>query len=46
MSAVDWFGLIAPYAIFFVLLVVYYFWEGKREQRIRERYDEEADHAR
>jgi hypothetical protein len=44
MNMLDWFGIIGPYAIFFVLLIVYYVWEGKREQRLRERY-EEVDHA-
>jgi len=46
MSTLDWLGLVAPYTVFFVMLLVYYFWEGKREQKLRERYDEEAEYAR
>ncbi len=44
MSTIDWLGLVGPYAVFFVMLIVYYVWEGKREQQLRERYDE-VDHA-
>ena len=40
MNTLDWLGLVGPYAVFFVTLVVYYVWEGKREKRLRERYGE------
>lgn len=40
ISLIDWFGLIGPYVVFFVSLIVYYVWEGKREQRLREQYTE------
>ena len=43
MSTLDWFGLVGPYVVFFVMLIAYYVWEGKREQRLRERYDESGD---
>ncbi|MFC4450301.1 hypothetical protein [Halorussus aquaticus] len=45
MSTIDWLGLAGPYVVFFVLLIVYYVWEGKRERRLRERY-EEGEYAR
>ncbi|UPV74039.1 hypothetical protein M0R89_16055 [Halorussus limi] len=46
MSALDWFGLVGPYVLFFGMLIAYYVWEGRRERRLRERYDEEVEHAR
>ncbi len=44
MSILDWLGLIGPFVVFFVMLIVYYVWEGRRERRLRERY-EESEHA-
>ncbi|WP_435178008.1 hypothetical protein [Halorussus sp. AFM4] len=46
MSTVDWLGLVGPYAVFFVMLIAYYVLEGRRERRLRERYEEEVEHAR
>jgi hypothetical protein len=43
MGTLDWLGLVGPYAVFFVMLIVYYVWEGRRERTLRERYEE--DHA-
>jgi hypothetical protein len=45
MSAVDWFGLVVPYAVFFVMLIAYYVLEGRRERRLRRRYDEGRDRS-
>ncbi|GAB7094191.1 hypothetical protein JCM30237_13430 [Halolamina litorea] len=44
MSTLDWLGLVGPYAVFFLMLIVYYVWEGRRERALRERY-EEGEHA-
>ncbi|MFW5896040.1 MAG: hypothetical protein ACOCUA_01505 [archaeon] len=41
LSTIDLIGLVVPFVVFFVLLVVYYVWEGRREQRLREQYEEE-----
>ncbi|SEW09842.1 hypothetical protein [Natrinema salifodinae] len=43
-SSIDLVWLFGPFAVYLVMLAVYYVWEGKREQRLKERY-EEADHA-
>lgn len=40
MSLIDWVGLVGPYVVFFVLLIVYYVWERKRERRLRAQYPE------
>ena len=32
--------LFGPFAAYLLLLVVYYVWEGRRERRLRERYEE------
>ena len=39
MSTLDWLGLIGPYVVFFVALIVYYVWEGRRERRLRLEYE-------
>ena len=31
--------LSGPFAVYLVLLVVYYVWEGRRERRLREEYE-------
>jgi hypothetical protein len=38
LSALDWIGLVVPFVVFFVMLIVYYVWEGRRERRLREEY--------
>ncbi|KYH27627.1 hypothetical protein HAPAU_02950 [Halalkalicoccus paucihalophilus] len=38
LSALDWIGLVIPFVVFFVMLIVYYVWEGRRERRLREEY--------
>jgi hypothetical protein len=43
MSAIDWLGLIVPFVVYFVMLVVYYVWEGRREKRLRENYADEPE---
>ncbi|MFC4357370.1 hypothetical protein ACFO0N_05330 [Halobium salinum] len=43
MSLLDWVGLVGPYALFFVMLVVYYVWEGRREKALRRQYREGGD---
>jgi len=41
MSTLDWLGVVGPYTAFFVMLLVYYVWEGRRERAIRDRFQEE-----
>ncbi len=43
-GSVELIWLFGPFVLYLVMLVVYYVWEGKREQRLRERY-EEANHG-
>lgn len=33
--------LFGPFAVYFLLLVVYYVWEGRRERRLRAEYEAE-----
>lgn len=40
LSTVDAIGFFGPFVMFVVALVVYYIWEGRREERLRERYSE------
>ncbi|MFB6268522.1 MAG: hypothetical protein ABEH83_01160 [Halobacterium sp.] len=40
LSTVDVVGIVGPIVFYVVSLVVYYVWEGKREQRINEQYEE------
>ncbi|WP_459807943.1 hypothetical protein [Halopiger thermotolerans] len=39
-GTVDLIWLFGPFAVYLVMLGVYYVWEGKREERLRERYEE------
>jgi len=41
LSTLDWLGIVGPYTVFFVMLIVYYVWEGRRERALRQRYEEE-----
>lgn len=43
LSTLDWLGLVVPFVVYFVMLVVYYVWEGRREERLREEYDVEVN---
>ncbi|WP_336036801.1 hypothetical protein [Halobacterium yunchengense] len=43
MGLIDWAGLVVPFVVYLLLLVVYYVWEGRREKRLRERYREEIE---
>lgn len=43
MSAIDWFGLVVPFAVYLIMLVVYYVWEGRREERLHRESAEEPD---
>ena len=45
MSTLDWLGVAGPYAVFFVMLIVYYVWEGRRERALRAEYEEARDNA-
>lgn len=45
MSALDWIGLVGPYVVFFVMLIVYYVWEGRRERRLRREYENEVENV-
>jgi hypothetical protein len=44
-TSVDLTLLFGPFVVYFVLLVVYYVWEGRRERRMRERYESEGGRA-
>ncbi len=39
-SPVNMVLLFGPFAVYLVLLAVYYVWEGRRERRLREQYEE------
>lgn len=43
MSVIDWFGLIAPFVVYLIMLVVYFVWEGRREDRLHEKYSQESE---
>lgn len=43
LSTLDWVGLVVPFVVYFVMLVVYYVWEGRREERLRDEYDTEVN---
>jgi len=45
MSTLDWIGLVGPFVVYLLLLVVYYVWEGRREKRLREEYADETGYA-
>ncbi|WP_232688404.1 hypothetical protein [Halobacterium zhouii] len=40
VNTLDWVALVVPFVVYFLMLIVYYVWEGRREQRLREQYDE------
>ncbi|RZV11202.1 hypothetical protein BDK88_2447 [Natrinema hispanicum] len=39
-SSVDLVWLFGPFVVYLVMLGVYYVWEGRREKRLREQYEE------
>ncbi|SFS67090.1 hypothetical protein [Halostagnicola kamekurae] len=39
-GSVELVWLFGPFAVYLVMLGVYYVWEGKREKKIRNRYEE------
>lgn len=45
MGLLDWIGLIVPFVVYLLMLIVYYVWEGRREQRLREEYREEIENV-
>ncbi|MFB6114497.1 MAG: hypothetical protein ABEJ58_10410 [Halodesulfurarchaeum sp.] len=45
MSTLDWFGVIAPWFLYVIALIVYYVWEGRREDHLRQQYKEEIENA-
>lgn len=38
MSTLDWIGFVGPLLVLFLLVIVYFVWEGRREKRLREQY--------
>ncbi|MFC7045618.1 hypothetical protein ACFQH6_09560 [Halobacteriaceae archaeon GCM10025711] len=40
LTTVDWLGIVVPFLVYFVMLIVYYVWEGRRERRLKEEYEE------
>ena len=44
IATVDLIWLFGPFAVYLVMLGVYYVWEGKREKRLERQY-EEANHG-
>ena len=45
MATIDWIGLVVPFVVYLIMLVVYYVWEGRREEQLRDRYEEEIRHG-
>ena len=45
LGTTDWIGLIVPFTLYFIMLWVWYFWEGKREEKLREQYEEELSNG-
>ncbi|MFB6125437.1 MAG: hypothetical protein ABEJ59_05710 [Halanaeroarchaeum sp.] len=45
MGLLDWIGLIVPFVVYLLMLIVYYVWEGRREQQLREKYEEEIENV-
>lgn len=45
LGTIDLVGLVVPFVVYFIMLVVYYVWEGRREQALREEYNEEMTHG-
>lgn len=45
LGTVDLIGLVVPFVVYFIMLIIYYVWEGRREQRLREEYKEEMTHG-
>ena len=43
-GSVDLLWLFGPFVVYLVMLGVYYVWEGKREDQLRQRY-EETEHG-
>ncbi|MFD1562720.1 hypothetical protein ACFR99_04025 [Haloarchaeobius amylolyticus] len=43
-SSMNLLWLFGPFAVYLVMLGVYYVWEGKREKKLQERY-QEAEHG-
>lgn len=39
MSTLDLIGFVGPLLVLFLLMIVYYVWEGRREKRLREQYE-------
>lgn len=37
--------LFGPFVVYFVMLIVYYVWEGRRERRLHEKYDTEGEYV-
>ncbi|MFC3958077.1 hypothetical protein [Halovivax cerinus] len=42
MGTLDWIGVVGPFTVYLLALVVYYVWEGRREERLREEYADET----
>jgi hypothetical protein len=40
LGTIDWLGLIVPFTLNFIMLWVWYVWEGKREARLQREYEE------
>lgn len=40
LGLVDWLALVVPFALYFIMLWVWYVWEGKREKRLRTEFEE------
>lgn len=46
LSTVDLLGIVGPIVFYVVSLAVYYVYEGKRERRIKEEYEEVSTNGR
>ncbi|AOW80144.1 hypothetical protein HTSR_0960 [Halodesulfurarchaeum formicicum] len=43
LGLIDWLGLVVPFTLYFIMLWVWYVWEGKRETRLRKEFEEAQD---
>lgn len=42
MSTIDWIGVLGPIAFYIVSLITYYVYEGRREERLKDKYSTEV----
>ncbi|MFB6266319.1 MAG: hypothetical protein ABEI31_01565 [Halodesulfurarchaeum sp.] len=45
MGTLDWIGLVVPFVVYLIMLVVYYVWEGRREEQLKQQFSEEMNNG-